>query len=135
MKIRSGARLVCQARTGIGSFNLLNLSIPKWFVRRRAYQPPLRPASECTYGRRSTFLPAAVITSFAGLFFFLSCRRRLDQSQSRMVPSFRARSFYLLDNAEAVSPGIRPFEAKWGRRGALQGKNPSLTGRGLSTRK
>lgn len=55
---------------GIGPFNVLNLSIPKWFVRRRAYQLPLRPASECTYGRRSTFLLAAVITSFAGFFFF-----------------------------------------------------------------
>lgn len=55
---------------GISSFNVLNLSIPKWFVRRRAYQLPLRPASECTYGRRSTFLQAAVITSFAGFFFF-----------------------------------------------------------------
>lgn len=40
-----------------------------------------------------------------------------------MVPSFRVRSFYLLDNAEAVSPGIRPFEAKMGEKGALQGKS------------
>lgn len=55
---------------GTGPFNILNLSILKWFVRRRAYQLPLRPASECTYGRRSTFLLAAVITSLAGVFFF-----------------------------------------------------------------
>lgn len=30
---------------GTGPFNILNLSILKWFVRRRAYQLPLRPAS------------------------------------------------------------------------------------------
>lgn len=43
-------------RAGIGSFNSLNLLLPKWFVRLWAYQLRLWPASECTYGGKSTFL-------------------------------------------------------------------------------
>lgn len=35
-----------------------------------------------------------------------------------MVPSFRVRSFYLLDNAEAVSPGIRHLRPNGGEVGA-----------------
>lgn len=77
--IRERALGLSGTHEGTGPFNVLNLSIPKWFVRRRAYQLPLRPASECTYGRRSTFLLAAVITSFAGFFFsFLPAQIRSE---------------------------------------------------------